>query len=80
MPRKNKVDSPAAELDPWQIVRFRDGKKWFGYGPTQLEEKIKSGEVPKPMRLSDSGRALGWLGKQIIEHHRKLEAKNKSDA
>jgi predicted DNA-binding transcriptional regulator AlpA len=79
MPRKNKVDTPVAELHPNQIIRKREARKYFGFGPTQLDEKIKSGEVPKPMRLSDSGRALGWLGKQIIEHHRKLEAKNKVD-
>lgn len=58
------------ELDPNQIVRMSEGRKYFGYKHTQLDEKIKTGEIPAPIPLSDSGRAKGWLGHQIIEHQR----------
>lgn len=61
-----------SELDPNQIIRLRQGRKYFGFGPTQLDLKIKSGEVPKPLALSDTGHAKGWLGSQIIAHQRKL--------
>ena len=65
------------ELSPNEIVRWRDGPRYFGYKPTQLDEKIKSGEIPPPMALSDSGRARGWLGSQIIEHQQKRLAASK---
>lgn len=64
-----------AELDPNQIVRWSEGSKYFGYKHTQLDEKIKSGEIPAPFSLSDSGRAKGWTGRQIIEHQQRLLAR-----
>ena len=33
-----------------------------GYSRSQLQEKIKKGEFPAPIKLSDSGRAKGWFG------------------
>jgi predicted DNA-binding transcriptional regulator AlpA len=63
------------ELHPNQIVRMNEGPKFFGYKATQLPEKIKSGEIPAPFPLSDTGRAKGWTGRQIIEHQsRRLAA------
>ena len=59
------------ELHPNQIVRWSEGKKYFGYRHTQLEEKIRTGEIPAPFLLSDTGRAKGWTGRQIIEHQRR---------
>jgi predicted DNA-binding transcriptional regulator AlpA len=42
---------------------------YWGYRPTQLDEKIKSGEIPKPIKLSKTGKwsAQGWFGKQILD-------------
>jgi hypothetical protein len=58
-----------------QIVRKGEGgKKYFGLGPTQLEEGIKKGEIPPPFDLTDSGRAKGWTGQQIIDHHARRQA------
>ena len=62
------------ELDPNQIVRWSEGRKYFGYKHTQLDEKIKSGEIPAPFPLSNTGRAKGWTGRQIIEHQQRLRA------
>jgi predicted DNA-binding transcriptional regulator AlpA len=67
-------DSAKFELDPHEIVRWHRGPKYFGYKFTQLAEKIKSGEIPMPIPLSETGRACGWTGAQIIEHHRRLHA------
>src|SRR5206468_2628638 len=61
-----------AGLSPNQLVRLRDGEKYFGYKPTQRDKKIKQGLIPRPMRFSPGGRAVGWTGAQIIEHHRQL--------
>lgn len=58
------------ELGPNEIVRKRDGHKYFGYKHTTLDEKIKAGEIPAPIKLGK--RAVGWLGSQIIEWQRQL--------
>jgi predicted DNA-binding transcriptional regulator AlpA len=58
------------EMDPNEIVRTKNGKKVFGLGPTQIAKKIKLGEIPTPIKLSESGRASGWTGRQINEYRR----------
>ncbi len=60
------------DLDPSQIVRKCDGEKYFGYKHTQLDDKIKTGEIPAPKPLSSGGRAVGWFGWQVNEHHRRI--------
>ncbi len=59
-------------LDPHQIVRRKDGPKYFGYKHAALEEKIRSGDIPMPITLSEKGRATGWTGQQIIDHQTKM--------
>jgi predicted DNA-binding transcriptional regulator AlpA len=54
-------------INPDWVYRVSDGWKYFGFNPTQLDQKIKSGEIPEPLSLSDSGRARGWLGKTILQ-------------
>jgi predicted DNA-binding transcriptional regulator AlpA len=68
---KTRVEDPRL-LVPDQIYRKSEAGPYFGYKPTQLDEKIKTGEIPKPIPLSLSGRATGWLGQQIIDHHARL--------
>jgi predicted DNA-binding transcriptional regulator AlpA len=58
------------ELGPNDIVRKRDGAKYFGYKHTQIDEQIKRGAIPKPIKLGP--RAVGWLGSQIIDWQRRL--------
>lgn len=55
-----------------EVVRYRDGLRYFGLRPSQLRLKIKEGLIPAPLQLSESGRALGWLGKQIHDYQSKL--------
>jgi len=37
-----------------------------GYRPTQLDLLIEQGKFPRPFRLSEGGRALGWYEDEII--------------
>lgn len=59
-------------LDPHQIVRRCDGTKYFGFKHSALELKIRDGEIPLPIPLSEKGRATGWTGQQIIDHHARM--------
>ena len=80
MPRD--VCEQGLTLDPNEIFRPKRAEKYFGFKHSQLDEKIKSGEIPAPFPLSESGRAVGWTGAQIIEHQRRrlAAAKQKVDA
>jgi hypothetical protein len=80
--RKMKQSNEPERIHPDHIYRYREHRRLFGFGPTQTAEKIKSGEIPAPMRLSATGKASGWLGRVILEHHERLakaaEAKAKT--
>jgi hypothetical protein len=60
------TDKPVEGLHPNEIVR--NAPKYFGLGKTQLDEKIKAGEIEAPISLSASGRAKGFTGRQILNH------------
>lgn len=69
-------DAPShGTLLPDYFYRLSDGPKFFGYQLTVLTEKIDNGEIPKPVSLSDSGRAKGWFGRTIIKWQREREEK-----
>ena len=57
-------------LHPNEIVRKHRGPKFFGLEPTQLEEALEKKLVPPPFKMVEGGRAEGWTGQQIIDHHR----------
>jgi hypothetical protein len=65
---------PREPVDPNHVFRECDARAIFGYKPTQLKEKIKSGDVPKPMRLAaPPSKARGWYGWQINEWAERVE-------
>jgi len=53
-------------LHPDYVYRTAEVARISGYRPTQLAEKVKSGEFPASFKLSDSGRARGWFGRDLI--------------
>jgi predicted DNA-binding transcriptional regulator AlpA len=69
-----------SEIDPHEIIRRKDGQKYFGFSDNMIDTKIKTGEIPAPMALSANGRAKGWLGSQIIEHHARIRRNNEPTA
>jgi predicted DNA-binding transcriptional regulator AlpA len=74
---KKRQPKPAALtahlLNPHQIIRRRDAAPYFGYGHAQLDELIRTGKIPRPMPLSEGGKASGWTGQQILDHHEHLK-------
>lgn len=60
-------------IDPARIFRECEARDIFGYSPTVLREKIKSGDIPAPVLLSPPpSRARGWYGWMINEHREKV--------
>jgi predicted DNA-binding transcriptional regulator AlpA len=73
-PRKSKSKPEASHaLADDEIVRLCNAEKYFGVKRSRLREKIESGEVPRPFKISN--RAVGWLGSQIHQYQRALREK-----
>jgi len=55
-------------LHPDYFYRLIDGHRFFGYSPDWIDAKIKAGEIPKPVSLSDKpgSRGKGWFGRTIL--------------
>ena len=53
-----------------RIIRRRDLPQFVGLQRTQIAELIKLGEFPKPIPLSNSGRAIGWIEEEIVSWQR----------
>ena len=49
-----------------RIIRERDLFAFCGLRKTQVATLIRNGEFPKPIKLSESGRAKGWLESELI--------------
>jgi prophage regulatory protein len=47
------------------ILRRRDLPTFVGLGRTQMDELIRRREFPRPICLSDNGRAVGWLKDEV---------------
>jgi prophage regulatory protein len=50
-----------------RVFRRKDLPPFVGLRRTQVDELIAKGEFPKPIRLSESGRAIAWLEADLAE-------------
>jgi prophage regulatory protein len=57
----NELEKPVLET----FCRLRQVETLVGLKKTQIGELIKRGEFPKPIALSDSGRAIAWLESEL---------------
>jgi prophage regulatory protein len=64
---------------PFRLVRERDLPTYAGLKRTQIAELIKRGEFPRPIRLSDGGRAKAWVAEELVIWQRQRLAKRDTD-
>jgi len=50
---------------PRRLLRLPDVKHQVGLGRTAIYQKVKLGEFPAPVPLSNSGRAVAWDSQAI---------------
>jgi prophage regulatory protein len=53
---------------PRRVLRMAATEEKVGLRQSQIREKVAAGEFPKPIRLSASGRAVGWLEHELEEY------------
>jgi predicted DNA-binding transcriptional regulator AlpA len=49
-----------------RMYRKAELPQFVGLRRTQIEELIKVGQFPKPVQLSDRGRAIAWLEADLL--------------
>jgi len=64
-----------------RLYRRSELPQYVGLRRTQIDEMIKAGEFPKPVPLSNSGRAVAWLEVDLIAwQSTRIAARNTSAA
>jgi prophage regulatory protein len=64
-----------------RLYRRKEMLDFVGLRSTQLDELMKSGEFPKPIPLSDAGRAVAWLESDLVAWQAgRIAARNKAAA
>jgi prophage regulatory protein len=64
-----------------RVYRLAELPKFVGLRRTQIAEMIKAGAFPKPIPLSDGGRAVAWLEADLIAwQHGRIAARNATAA
>jgi prophage regulatory protein len=61
-----------------RFIRQADLPSYVGLRRTQIAELIKAGEFPKPIPISDSGRAIAWLESEVLAWQAKRIAKRET--
>jgi predicted DNA-binding transcriptional regulator AlpA len=61
----SQMESSMTEARPYRLVRERDLPVYAGLRRTQIAELIRRGEFPRPIKLSDGGRAKAWLEEEL---------------
>ena len=64
---------------PHCLVRERDLPAYSGLKRTQISALIKRGEFPRPIKLSEGGRAKAWLEDEVLSWQRQRLAKRDTD-
>jgi predicted DNA-binding transcriptional regulator AlpA len=59
------------------MIRSSDLREYVGLGRTQIGQLIANGEFPKPIKLSDGGRAKAWLECEVLEWQNQRIAKSR---
>ena len=49
-----------------RLYRLKDVEQFAGLKRTQISELMKAGAFPRPVPLSDAGRAVAWLEHELI--------------
>jgi prophage regulatory protein len=56
-----------------RIYRKKQLPEVTGLKSSSIEDLIAKGQFPKPVKLTDSGRAVGWLESDLLEWQQSLK-------
>jgi prophage regulatory protein len=64
-----------ADVKLERLIRPGELSAYAGLKRTQIADLVKSGEFPKPIKLSDGGRAVAWRESDVIAWQKARSAK-----
>jgi predicted DNA-binding transcriptional regulator AlpA len=47
------------------ILRRLDARAFVNFGPTQFDKLVRANKLPQPIKLTDTGKAVGWLKSEL---------------
>jgi prophage regulatory protein len=66
------------ERGPPQILRLKQVLSITAIGKTQLLEAVAKGLFPRPIKLLETGRSVGWLASEVAEYlERRIAARDR---
>jgi predicted DNA-binding transcriptional regulator AlpA len=71
------IDVTTAHTEPPaldRILRRDELAAYVGVARSAIEEMIDNNEFPRPIRINDAGRILGWLESEIIAWQQRRKA------
>jgi predicted DNA-binding transcriptional regulator AlpA len=64
---------------PGPVMRMPEAMAFVGFGETQFNLMVSRGELPQPILLADSGRALAWLRSELEDWLKKRIAQRDAE-
>jgi hypothetical protein len=74
MTRRRKAVELLEIIHPDQLYRTTYSPAIFDLGWQAAKNKIRSGDLPRPMPLTPGSKFEAWTGRQILEHREKMRA------
>lgn len=74
-----KKSATVVSVNP-PILRKREAMAYIGLGETVFSELVTKGSLPKPIKIHDDGRAVGWIRSELDEWLAKRIAKRDAAA
>lgn len=57
-----------------RMIRPSDMRQWTGLSRTVVDDLVRAGKFPKPIKLTDGGRAVAWLEEDVAGWQQKVKA------
>jgi prophage regulatory protein len=61
-----------------QLIRLQDLPRYAGLRRTVILDLVKKGQFPRPIKLSDNGRAVAWLESEVRDWQNRRIAKREA--
>jgi prophage regulatory protein len=74
--RRNTAERPNFP----RLLRLRDVERFAGIRRTQIYQHVQDGTFPRPIKITDGGRAIAWPEEELVAwREERLAARDRND-